>query len=295
MKRVVFICFLIFTSVWLRAQDASLPRIAVGDFYIYSGSHTGSFDMDITDFSKLAPESEVLGMDLSYYKKNYLLQRGDGNYLSVKLGLNFVNKEGNEYRLNPQLQIGFTYMTNNTAQYGIHLKETQRVDTLASVSTSNVVYVDSIYSSNIQTDYWSDNLLLDIALMYRTDVESRWSFFGGFGIAGGVSLKSRTDIFHTETEALNFIIPGNENEFSMQNSAEPVHTIESFSNSLNVLAFVQLPLGVNFKVAKSTKFWKDLNMFYEITPLLKYWNIPEAGSYITVGIKHGIGFKLNIG
>jgi len=294
MKKLISLFLSMNFVMLLSAQDESCKKITVGDVYIYSGAHGGSFDFQQSDFTALAPASQILSSDLINFKEGYSGYGVSGNYLTMKIGLDFKDKNNGGYKLNPQLQIGLTYMTNNSGRASLYRNSTVRTDTLISVNTSNVVYVDSMYRANIHSNYSSDNLLIDLALIYRTDTEARWSFFGGFGVAGGVSIKARTDVFRHDYVSARYVVPGTSDEYWSYPNNTSEHSSEFFRNEMNFLVYGQLPLGVNFKVAKSTRFWKDLNLFYEITPVLKYFGVPEIGGFVSAGVKHGIGLKLNI-
>lgn len=294
MKKFVLNITLIFFAATLIAQNSEMRNIQVSDFYIYSGVHNGGFEFSFEDFQKLAPQSELLKQDFSDFKNGYAYDFSNGNFLTVKLGLDFINKERNGYRSNPQLQIGFTYQTNNSADYSKWSNESVRVDTLTSSSAAYTVYVDSTYSTNITADYRSDNFLLDLALIYNSDDDARWSFYGGVGLAAGVSINAQTEINSYSTESIVFSQAGTNQEYYFANFDFLDNTYEKFNNDMNILAWAQLPLGINFKVAKSSRFWKDLNLFYEVTPMMKFWSVPETGGYINVGVKHGIGLKVNV-
>jgi hypothetical protein len=294
MKKLISLFLSMNFIMLLSAQDESSKKVTVGDIYIYSGVHSGSFDFQQSDFNTLAPSSQILSSDLINYKEGYSGYSVSGNYLTMKLGLDFKNKESGGYKLNPQLQIGITYMTNNSGRASLYRNTTVRADTLSSSSTSNIVYVDSMYRSNVYSSYASDNLLLDLALIYRTDTEARWSFFGGFGFAGGVSINAKTDVFMHDDVSVSYKVPGSIYDSWNYSNNSSNYNSEVFRNEMNFLIYGQLPLGVNFKVAKSTRFWKDLNLFYEITPVLKYFGVPQVGGFISTGVKHGIGLKLHV-
>jgi hypothetical protein len=294
MKKIILLAVALYSVFFTLAQKPEMKKIQVGDFYIYSGVHNGGFGITFDDLKKLAPESDLLNSNLAGYNNGDSYDFSSGNFLSVKLGLNFLNKEHNGYKKNPQLQIGFTYQTHNSAEFRTWKNEAFRTDTLTSATSPNIVYIDSVFDSNISADYRSDNFLIDLALVYCTDSDNRWSFFGGFGIAAGVSINAYTSISEYNSKSIRFSLPGHPNEIYFSDFSPSDITTEKFENDMNILALAHLPLGISFKVAKSTKFWKDLNLFYEVTPMMKYLSIPEAGGFVNVGVKHGIGLKLNV-
>lgn len=289
-KLFVFLAVCIF-AFNASAQSDPLKRIMIGDIYLFSGNHFNSFDMELKDFISIVPESAILKEDFSKFK-HYGIQNNStlGYNLSMKLGLDFRKKDGSGYRHNPQLQIGLSYMTNNPGNYTMSYNEKFRMDTITSPAFHDVLYVDSINYSYVNAEYHSENLLLDLMLIYRTDAESRWSFYTGIGVAGGISLNSRTEVYRIDDVYSEFNYKGS--SFGYPRSIDS--SSEYFKNEMNILALFQVPVGVNLRVAKNTKLWKDLNLFYEVSPAVRYLYIPEAGSFIGTGVKHGFGLKFNI-
>lgn len=265
--------------------------MTVGDIYLFSGNHFNTFNMELTDFISIAPQSAILKEDFSKYKHNGIQNNSSLGYnLSMRLGLDFRKRDGSGYRRNPQLQIGLSYMTNNPGNYSMNYTEKTRMDTLTSPAFHDVLYVDSIYFSYVNAEYHSENVLLDLMLIYRTDSDLRWSFYTGIGVSGGISLNSRTEIYRFDDAYSEFNYMGSSFGYPRRFDSAS----ESFKNDMNVLALFQIPVGVSLRVARNTKLWKDLNLFYEVTPAVRYLFIPEAGSFIGTGIKHGFGLKFNI-
>jgi len=295
MKKNIVFAFCFAFIYYSFSQEEAVSNVRVGNVYLSAGSHTGNDELEVGDLFKLASNSEILKDDISQYDKNSFLRTGDGRYVSMKLGLDFADKNGKAYKMNPQLQLGFTYMKSNTWNFNLRDEKRVRFDTLTSSSSSHIIFVDSIYDSKTYLDYSSENLLLDIALIYRTDPLDKWSVFGGIGLAGGVSVRAATDVHRINTSHIRYVIPGGNYYYYGEYNTDPQHDRETFKNEMNILAIAQLPVGVNFRVSKSDNFWKNVNLFYEMTPFLKYLNVPETGSYISVGMKHGVGLKMNVG
>jgi len=294
MKNTILLITILSCVSITHAQKPELKRIQVGDFYIYSGAHSGGFDVTFDELLKLTSKSDLLNGDLSDYTISNSYSSSSGNFLSAKLGLNFLNKGRDGYKQNPQLQIGFTYQTNSLIDYGLWKKERVRVDTLSSTTTSNIMYIDSTFNSNINAHYKSDNFLIDVALLYTTDNEARWSLYGGFGVVAGISIKAHTEIFENHYESLQYSLTGNQNEYNLSRSTANGNSYEKQQNKMNYLGWAQLPLGISFRVAKNTRLWKNLNLFYEVTPMIKYLSVPEIGGFVSTGIKHGFGLKVNV-
>jgi hypothetical protein len=273
----------------LSAQDNTsigTSKVSVTDVYINFGSFGekvayGSLD----DFRKLAPQSDMLARDLSSYD-----QQASGSYFNggtlfvASLGLKFKKKDGNDYRANPQLRIGISYFSSTPLTAGLTRTESFVVDTLVSTVTGEVVLQDSVVNESYNMSYIADQLRLDAALIFRTNPEARWSLYGGIGLAAGVSINPRTEVFYSNW---NF-----DEEF---NSGYGNYESERFNNQTSFGLLAYLPLGLDFRLGKNQEFWKRLHLFYEISPGLNMTFIPELNTATNIAIRNGLGLRVSWG
>ncbi len=135
--------------------------------------------------------------------------------------------------------------------------------------------------------YTTQQIRVDISVIYRTNPLARWSMYGGVGIEFGSSVRASTNVYYSE---YSFI----ESSGSSSNGSNTMFRYETIANKNNIGGAAYLPLGVDFRVGKKREFFKQMHFFYEARPFLNYLNIPELGTIASVGMKSGIGLRITI-
>ena len=267
-------------------ENTSMPtgKIAVTDVYVHFGSFGekvayGSLD----DLRKLAPQSDLLARDFSDFD-----QQAGGSYFNggslfmASLGLKFKKKDGSDYRANPQLRLGITYFSGTPLSAGVSRQESFVVDTLVSTVTGEIVLADSMVNQSYNMDYIADQLRLDAALIFRTKPEARWSLYGGFGVAAGISINPRTEVYYNTWDF--------DNE---SNSGFGAYESERFNNQTSFGLLAYLPLGLDFRLGKNQEFWKRLHLFYEFSPGVNMTFIPELNTATNIALRNGLGLRVS--
>lgn len=228
-----------------------------------------------SDFKVLAPESLLLTENLNDFStQNYQMQGNSGNgTFSTLLEIIFRNKEGTGYRNGPILRFGLTYLGGMGFSHSLFKSEQTRYDTLFSGVSGQVAYLDSVFEQNYDMRYQSNQLHLDISVIYRTNSKSLLSAYAGVGVSAGIAVFSETTIGYYEN---NFTQNSggwvNNNDYQNRNSD---FTEETFSNTQNFAMQVYVPIGIALKLAKKREFFRDLHLFTEMRPGLGYFQIPE--------------------
>lgn len=276
-------------------SQESFPLIKVSDFYLSAGAHSGNYSLNLNDLIFLGQNATILPSDLSeYFGQTIFDNSSQGSMLSMSLGFSFLDKKNNNYRSNPQLKAGLMFIRTNSWNSSLEKESFLRFDTLISSTTNNVIYIDSVYNTQIQIDYQTEFLLLDLELMYKTDPAERWHVFGGIGLAGGISLNASTKVNVYHQKYQKYVNPSLTDGLYALNTFSTNVNSEVTKNDLSILAQLQFPVGVSFRISDSVNFWKRINAYFEATPLLQYIKIPETGTYFPVGIKFGLGIKVNL-
>jgi len=289
MKSANFILALafIFGAMTLTAQDnssAAQGKITVTDVYINFGSFGekvayGSVD----DFRKLAPQSDMLARDFSNFNQDAGGSYFNGGTLfTASLGLKFKKKDGSDYQANPQLRLGISYFSSTPLSAGYSISETYVVDTLLSTVTGEVVYADSVVNENYNMNYIADQLRLDASLIFRTNPEARWSLYGGIGMAAGISINPRTEVYLNTWDFDSEISYG-----------RGTYESERFNNQTSFGLMAYIPLGLDFRLGNNQEFWKRLHLFYEISPALNMTFIPELNTATNIAIRNGLGLRVS--
>lgn len=288
-------------------QPQAIKKVDVCEVSILGGFMIGSSQyVSIADYSKLAPESKLLKADLSQYiqSESYAIN-GSGNF-SVLLGMRFGKKDGTAYKPNPILRAGFSYFNSANFSSGLYQSTNKRYDTLLSYQTGTEIFVDSVSQRNYNMMYNSQQIRLDLSLIFRTDGKARWSFYSGIGLNAGVSLNAKTQInysnyAYTETDGKTSASTNQASSYpfyvSFYNSAPPESEVtsytETFRNKNNTAFSAYVPLGVDFRIGKKRAFWKRTHLFCEFRPGINSTSIPELGTFNSAYWQTNFGVKIN--
>lgn len=278
------------------AMAMSIPtytqaQMHLSDFSVYLGGNTTGDMGTFQDFELLAPDSKLLQHDFtgynSYGGNNGITSSGR---ISFMLGFDFNKNEDNSKGLSPQLRIGLTY-TNGIALYSSFSKDERfPYDTLTSSRTGNQTFVDSVSYDSYDMNYHSDNIMLDVSLLFKTNPEARWSFYSGIGLMGGMAINATTTIYHYEDS----YIQNQGNNYYHGSYLDDNYTdeFETIRNDNSFLVSGYIPMGVDFRLGNKRELWKRTHLFFELRPSLNVNYIPEIGTLTQGSVHHGIGIRI---
>ena len=284
-NQLLFIAFLTFSN--LNAQ------IKITQIHINSGSF---MDIDnsknqLSDFSLLAPGSDILSKDFSAYQTNgYYFSGGlmrdnsflsnSSNFQSIQLGLSFAKCPKGT------LRIGISNVHSELLNTSGFNYEGYVVDTLISSQTGQMYYVDSTISNYYNGNYSNDQLRLDAAYIFEANAGKRWAFHAGLGLSIGMSYRSTTTLLTEE-----YIQPysGYEGTSNTQNIES-----ESYGNFMVMGGSAYIPLGINFKLGNKREFWKPFVIYNEFRPTIQLNSIPNNTVKFNVGFGSTLGLRYNL-
>ena len=284
-NQLLFIAFFIFTN--LNAQ------IKITQIHLNAGSF---MDIDksknkISDFSLLAPGSDILSQDFSAYQQVGYLNPGmmmrdksnlanSSNFQSIQLGLSFAKCPKGT------LRIGISNVHNELLNASGHYYESHVIDTLFSSQTGQMYYVDSTISNNYNGNYSNDQLRLDAAYIFEVNAGKRWAFHAGLGLSIGMSYRSTTRL---RTEEYIQPYSGYESTSNSQNIES-----ESYGNFMVMGGSAYIPLGINFKLGNKREFWKPFVIYNEFRPTIQLNSIPNNTVKFNVGFGSTLGLRYNL-
>lgn len=243
------------------------------------------------DFQKLNPESVLLDANFDGYTSSSGFTGFVSPAFSANLGINFLDKEKTDYKSNTQLRIGISFSELNLSST-LHKSESNRFDTLTSSQTGQVVYSDSVKDSYYNMNYKSQQLRIDVSIIYRTDPAARWSLYGGLGIEAGQSVMAYSNITYSESSKTE--TQSNSGIYSNYSNYSSTYTTERLNNKNSYGYAAYIPMGIDFRVGNKRAFFKQLHFYYEARPFINYTNIPELGNTSSVGLKSGLGIRVTI-
>ena len=286
---ILAIVFLSSNAFAQEGQADKLGNLTVTDAFVQFGSFAErTIDGSLADFRKLAPQSDILKDDLSDFSQSGGTTFTGNTALSISLGIQFKDNEQSRLKANPLLRLGLTYLSGSSLTSNYFKSGRFPIDTLVSTSTGEVFYVDSVSSESYNMEYISDQIRLDAALIWRTNPSARWSLYGGVGLAAGISLNARTEIYYN-----NFLY---DDDFHGSGyTRDGSFRSERIENDLNFGFMTYIPLGVDFRLGKEKEFWKRTHLFYELSPGINFTVVPELRTITNAAFRNGLGLRVNWG
>jgi hypothetical protein len=238
----------------------------------------------LTDFAKLAPNSTILGMDLSQLTPySYMYFNGFGmnsgsNSTSLQLGLQCAKMPKITFR------VGITHVSNYSllSAHG-SFYESAPYDTLTSSQTGQQTFIDSSHTKSYDMNHSNQQIRLDGAMIFRMFPEKRWSIHTGLGASVGMSYRSNTEIRYWESTSISSGDYYEENGIS-----------ESFKNKNSVGASLYIPFGVDFGIGKKREFWMPFHLYAETRPSLNINSINGIGTSFSPGMSSAVGLRVKL-
>jgi len=249
-------------------------------------SYSNLSNISLYEMRKLTARSVLLQTDLSGHNYNSYFSPEDGSaYFGFSIGKSLNKSDVITYRLN----FAISYSNTNTLYAGLYRTDSIPFDTLTSSQTGNVYYVKKLTNDSYNIYYESGKFTIDVNGIVSTNPLKRFSFYAGFGLSYGIGLTASTEITHNNysfySPSLNYGNPDFNDNF----------VSESFKNQSGFSFSLYVPIGVQFRFGKQSKFWKRLYMYYEFDAGMSSEYIPELGSYTGFYPGSRFGYKYHIG
>jgi hypothetical protein len=171
-------------------------------------------------------------------------------------------------------------------------KESRRtIDTLISQNTGQAYPLDSIYRDHYNLRYNTQQIKLDLSLIFRTDPQIRWGFYTGFGGTIGTTINTKTSIERFQRNSTS--THDRESPYIFAPNSESQLDNESFINKNHMVYSAYIPLGIDFRMSKKNEFWKKIHLFYEMQLTLNITPIPELRTFTNLAFQNNIGLKIS--
>lgn len=272
----LILCGLIATFQ-LSAQETELVKpLKISSFTIgFGGFNQHMPHFTISEFKTLAPELELLNIDISDFSI-VPVNQADGGSITALMELSIGNKNRTGYRTRPFFRVGFNYLGGMGVTQKFRMSQSTPSDTIYSENPELITYVDSIRHQRYERKYRSNHLQLDISSIYRSKSKSLLTFFVGVGVSVGFSLHTKTTIDYSDeeysSETRRGSIFGTPHKWDIQ---------ESVRNTQNFAFQMFTPMGAALQFGKKKEFFRDLYFFTELRPGLGYYQISELKTSFT--------------
>jgi hypothetical protein len=151
------LAFALLGSAILFAQQDNVGKVDFSFGVGFMGISSQDFSME--EYRSLAPNSAILGQDLSYLNTINSSYFNTSPLILINYGFRLKQNDRTETRL----RVGVNYSNyngNNTAYY---FEDRNPYDTLRSTQTGQETYIDSVYSESLFIDFHGERLGLDIS------------------------------------------------------------------------------------------------------------------------------------
>lgn len=269
-------------SFGLFAQESSSNKLifnglslGVGPFSFSSGISS------VATFQKLAPQSELLKMDLKEFNNSYYYNEVKSNTITGGYAhFNIVGKNRSEALFSQSFRIGITYADQSTYYDSYNRIETFTIDTVTSNTTGIQYPIDSTASQSLSMNYNQSQLYIDAAYLLQTGECNRFSLFGGLGAAVGLTIDAFTTVYLSD----NFSYSANTPQLFQPQDEDYNYKEEVFKNKVGVAFIASIPLGVDFRIGQNRSFWKNSHLCLEFRPSLYVNQIPELETELTTAV-----------
>jgi hypothetical protein len=303
-QKISFTLYFIICSFLVSAQE-QLSRPVYHEMYLSSGGVGYQAPALLTsDLKSLAPQSQILNRDLSLFNRQigfgynslpssinnntyapFNSSFAGGVIFEAALGTYAFSK--NEKR-NIQMRFGIGY--GSTASLGTFWSREQVTpyDTFIAGNGSQIT-ADSVNYESINATYSSNQLRVNADILYHTNPDRRFSLFFGAGIVMGATFNNQTQIFYINQ---SFITTEYENTTTVFSQSTQETKSELYNNGSGWLAGGYIPIGLSYRLGKTTPLLNQTAVFVEFRPGLTAINVPEIATYILPTFHSNLGIRI---
>jgi len=265
-----------------RSNPSTLSSVAIQSAGMIMDA---SFEAQLENFRKLAPESAILKRDLSGFSKDPQIYDQQSGAFSIYVDFPFESDAFGS--LHPKIRIGVQFMLYGALNYKMTKTDYFRIDTLSGSGTGDV-YVDSTSTEHIEMEYRQNQVLVDAGFLLSTNEKARWAVMGGISIAMGFSSSAGTRITYDLDQEYIVQLPGASSSISSYSEEE------TFTNEASFVGVASIPLILDFRIARKGNFFARSHLYTEVRPFLYYTSIPEIANQPQTGFSLGFGFRYEI-
>lgn len=299
MKIIPVIFTLISASLVYGQERFKAPiKLKISGFEIgRTGYFGGDQSIDWQNASKIALNNNFADLGLAGHSVSYSGNAFRNSGATFAGTFNLVRSDGSKMWGNPALRIGFSY---HTGYYDFSFYSKNDVfshDSVAYTLQGNTTYltVDSVYANSHRFGIRYDRFRINGGLLWRTNQEKKWSFYGGVGFGLGVSLN--TTVAHSEQTQNVFKFRNSENNLSYwTNELLPESTISNINSVFrgkNILDMtISVPLGLDLRLGNQCGFLRHVHWFGEVAPVFTITKYSRLAAFYNIGYSGTTGIRV---
>ena len=288
MKKTMLGAIMITSLAMASAQETENSALQIRAANVQFGLlSTNSVVSNLTDFQKLAPNSDFKESDLIGFKTQNSSFGASGPAFSANVVMARPNTQSNS-RLNTEFRFGISFQQTDVLSLSYTRTDEFRVDTLMSSRNGDQIFVDSIYSRDYSLGYTQRHVMVDADVTISTNPIKRFKFYGGVGLSLGLSVSPYTSIFYNTTSELE----QSDSQFNtFDREWELDGTYEKFRNKGGFFGRVYVPLAVDFRIGKRKESLRNYHLFLESRTSLMFQSVPELNLLTNTATVTGFGLR----
>jgi len=267
----------------------SAVQISVGNHLLMN------YPWTLEEFLPLAEGSDLLknhSFDDYTYSSGFGMypHRSNSTVVSASLVAPLGSKEEGH---GGELRAGLRYHAGNSRSLEMSRRVSLLTDTLYTSQGGYFGTIETVENDRYLLTYSSNQLILDISMVFSTAARHRVTLYGGVGLAAGFSLSSYATVEH-RNNIYNLLQTKRDNVFSTYHLwvADQFHR-EKISAPGNAGATLFLPAGLSVQPLKKGGAGERVHFFYEIQPGIQLTRITGHTTYFSSGTEHRVGVKLS--
>jgi hypothetical protein len=240
--------------------------------------------------------NDFLGFDMSkmYHKGDYNSMGGMLNVsqINIGVGLSPYCKKLGDYNKKQEFRIALSYTrgTRSLTDYS----ETFPYAGETFVSPNGTINSDTLKTKSITTSERLTELGVDLSYVFRTDQKKVVSLFTGVGLNTGYAITSDLLTNTSYKARIVYNIAGDKFDGS-DNISKKEPESELGSVDASILLRPYIPFGINFRLAKTHKFFSKMNLYIQGQAGMEYQQMLNGSDYyIKPLMSMGFGIKYTL-
>lgn len=258
----------------------------------------------LSDAKLLTPNSKILQGDLSNFTRSFGFA-GFGNQIGYSThnpinssaigGAVFEAQLGNynfgkakDRKRSPQLRVGFGYGSTQSVGGFWSNTSTSPSDTFVS-SGGKKIFTDSVSYESVNVSYSSSQARVMADILFHTNPDRRFSIYVGIGLQLGATFNNQTQVYYA---ASNYITSGKDQNLEVISRGETTSKNEWNNNKGGWLIGAYVPMGVSYRLGKTTNVLNQTSVFMEFKPGITAMAIPELQTYLLPFVQSNYGVRV---
>ncbi len=278
----------------LLAITASAQKLKLSDLSIYAGG-SGSSGTTISDndqrraLSQFNIPSSLTNVTWNGSRKSY-------NYQS-EIGLMAtwdIRKKRKRSPWTKQLRLGFSYGDYSTGYISSYNNnETYRVDTLISQQNGSEYYIDSVSGQFAYVENVADMFTIHLNYLMRYNAQRKFSFYTGIGASVGFTLDNALRLSYGSYSYTNTPIVQYNSNFGRNYDND--YNVQTKQLETATAMNIYIPVGINYRISKRSKWLRPLNVFAEWRPGLSVQTSEILGTNASLNNSGILGLRYAFG